>query len=602
MFQSFDLAVDPASVAPRLAGLRARMDALGLDIFLLPRADAHQSEFLPPDQERLAWLTGFSGSAGYAAVLKDGATLFVDGRYTIQAEAQTDTGLFEIVHLVDVGPLTFLEDRLTGGEHIGVDPWLHTRAGMTKLRKLAERKGCDLVMLDSNPIDALWEDRPAPPDAPVARHPLDHAGRSAQDKLEEMQEALRDKEVDAFVITQPENIAWLFNIRGGDVAHMPIALGFAILPASGRPQLFLAPEKLSPDVTAYLADSADLLAPDGFPDALGALGTAKVGIEFAMTAERIAEALDSAGATLVDMADPCTLAKAKKTAAEIAGARTAHLRDGAAVARFLAWFDAESPTGGLDEIAATTKLEDCRRATNRLKDISFDTISGAGPHGAIVHYRVSHDTNRKIEANSLFLIDSGGQYNDGTTDITRTLAVGTPDEAMRRAFTLVLKGMIAISLARFPKGTTGAQLDALARIALWQAGFDYDHGTGHGVGSYLGVHEGPQRISKTGTVALEPGMILSNEPGYYREGAFGIRIENLVLVTEAEPIAGGDKEMLGFETLTFAPIDRRLVVPGLLGEAERAWLNDYHAAVFARLGPEVDDQTRAWLEQACAPV
>ncbi|MEO1198206.1 MAG: aminopeptidase P family protein [Pseudomonadota bacterium] len=604
MFQSFDVLSDPSTVAPRLAALRAHMAKLGLDLLLVPRADAYQNEYLPPDQERLAWLTGFTGSAGYAIISQASAILFVDGRYTLQAAAQTDTSRFEVVHLIDVGPLKHLQTMLQAGQTIGFDPWLHTRAGITKLRDLAKRKGADLAALDSNPVDALWDDRPPPPLAPIAVHPVALAGTAPDAKLEEIRAELSERQADALVITQPDNLAWLFNVRGGDVGHTPLPLGFAVIARESRPTVFFAPEKLDETVRTHLSAHADIAEPGAFLTALTDLGRAgtAVSLSFSATAEQIVRTLEEAGAKLIDKPDPCTLAKAKKTDAEIAGTRTAHIRDGAAIARFLAWFEAEAPKGGLDEIAAATKLEACRRETNQLKDISFDTISGAGPNGAIVHYRVTTDTNRRISSGELYLVDSGGQYTDGTTDITRTLSVSTVTDDQRRAFTLVLKGMIAISTARFPKGTTGAQLDALARINLWTSGFDYDHGTGHGVGSYLGVHEGPQRISKTGHVALESGMILSNEPGYYREGAFGIRIENLVLVTQATQIPGGDIDMLGFETLTFAPIDRALIDPDLLSNDERSWLNDYHTAVYAKLSPDLDEMTRVWLERACAEI
>lgn len=602
MFQSFDDIADPSLGRARLAALREELTRRALTGFIVPRADEHQGEYVPPSAERLKWLTGFSGSAGVAVVLADTAALFVDGRYTLQAGAQVDTTAFEIVDLVSTPPHVWLKTRLRDGDRFGYDPWLHTISGVRNLARAAETAGADLVAVETNPLDAVWSDRPAPPVGRVTVQPIALAGELAAAKIARLQDGLVERKADAVVLTQPDSIAWTFNIRGGDVPHTPIPLAFAILPARGRPALFVDGRKLGTAERAHLEDLAEVAEPDRFAAALAALGAEKatVLLDPAWTAEAVARRVTAAGGVLIEGDDPVTLPKARKNAAEIAGARAAHLRDAAAFARFLAWFDREAPKGGLDEIAVVEALEAFRRETGELVEISFDTISGAGPNGAVVHYRVTRQTNRKVEPGTLFLIDSGAQYRDGTTDITRTLAVGEPTAEMRDRYTRVLKGMIGVATARFPKGTTGAHLDALARMALWQAGLDYDHGTGHGVGSYLSVHEGPQRIAKTGHVALEPGMILSDEPGYYKTGEYGIRIENLILVTEPAPIAGGDRPMMGFETLTLAPFARALIAPALLTRAEIRWIDAYHARVRDAVAPLVDDPTRAWLATATA--
>ncbi|WP_436637855.1 aminopeptidase P family protein [Microbaculum sp. FT89] len=604
MFQTFDDGADPSHGAERLARLRAELERRGLDGFLIPRSDEHQGEYVPPGAERLKWLTGFSGSAGLAVVLKHAAAIFVDGRYTLQVRDQVDTGAFEPLHLIDPGWHAWLEEQLQAGATLGYDPWLHTVAGIRRLEKIAEKTGATLVPTPDNPVDAIWTDRPGPPLGQVVVHPLDVAGRSAADKLADVQKTLAKARAGATVLTQPDSIAWLLNIRGSDVQHTPLPLSFAVVPAEGRPTLLIDSRKLTNTSRAHIEDVADIAEPSEFGPALdeAAGGQGAIRLDPATTARWIADRIEAAGGRTVDGDDPCTLPKATKNAAEIAGARAAHLRDGAAVSRFLAWLDREAASGGVDEIAAATALEGFRAATGQLKEISFDTISGAGPNGAIVHYRVTTDTNRPLEPNSLYLVDSGAQYVDGTTDITRTVAIGAPTADMRRHFTLVLKGHIAIATARFPEGTSGAQIDTLARYPLWQAGLDFDHGTGHGVGSFLSVHEGPQRIAKTGTVPFRPGMIVSNEPGYYRTGHYGIRIENLELVKPPEPVPGGEKALLSFETLTLAPIDRRLVDVALLSEAEKAWLNAYHARVRAEIGPQLDGDDRAWLEAATAPL
>ncbi len=535
-------------------------------------------------------------------VLKDQAAIFVDGRYTLQVREQVDTGAFHALHLIEDGWEKWLEANLTPRSRLAYDPWLHTVAGVRKLTRIAERTGATLVAVADNPLDAVWQNRPAPPLGDINVHPEALAGRPASAKLDDIRASLVAARADAVVLTQPNSIAWAFNIRGRDVPHNPAPLAFAVVPAKGRPTLIVDSRKLTNSARAHLDPLADTAEPGTFGDILDRLEDRTVRLDPATSAQWIAARLLEAGAKLADGDDPCILPKALKTDAEIAGARTAHLRDGAAMVRFLHWLDREAPQGAVDEISAARALEAFRLETGKLKDISFDTISGAGSNGAIVHYRVSTASNRKLEPDTLYLVDSGGQYEDGTTDITRTVAIGEPTGEMRRHFTLVLKGHIAIATARFPEGTSGAQIDTFARYPLWQAGLDFDHGTGHGIGSYLNVHEGPQRISKAGTVALKPGMIISNEPGYYRTGQYGIRIENLLLVREPEEVPGGEKRLLSFETLTLAPIDRRLVDPSLMTPAEIAWLNAYHARVRAEIGPLVEAGDLDWLEGAAAAV
>ncbi|MEP4034219.1 aminopeptidase P family protein [Roseibium polysiphoniae] len=604
MFQTFDDLSDPSCGAPHAALLRAELKQLSLDGFLVPRADAHQGEYVPPHDCRLQWLTGFSGSAGTAAVLMDDAAIFVDGRYTIQVREQVDMDVFPAQHLINEPFTDWLAARLKPGQRIGYDAMLHPVREVRRLQGVCDRAGAELVALDQNPIDAVWKDRPEAPVGAVALHSEKLAGRSASDKIVEIQAAIAAKDAGACVLTQPDSIAWLFNIRGSDVTHNPVPLSFAVVPASGKPSLFIDGRKLSNSVRETLHALVDVEEPQGFKAQLADLGKdgASVMIDPALAGQGIADAIVNAGGKLVEAADPVLLPKAIKNDAEIEGARAAHLRDAVAYAKFLCWFDDIAPSGELDEIGAAEKLEQFRRETGVLKDISFDTISGAGPNGAICHYRVSRKSNLMIPVGRPFLIDSGAQYEDGTTDITRTLAVGEQSAEMKRHFTLVLKGHIAISSARFPLGTSGAQLDTLARIDLWKAGLDFDHGTGHGVGAYLSVHEGPQRIAKTGTVPLKSGMILSNEPGYYPAGEYGIRLENLELVTETSGIEGGERPMLGFETLTLAPFDLRLVDRELLSDAERDWLNAYHAKVLDQLSPLLDDKTLTWLEDATAAI
>jgi Xaa-Pro aminopeptidase len=601
-FQTFEDRNERDKVAGRVAALRAELARRGLDAFIVPRADSQQNEYVPPSEERLAWLTGFTGSAGTAIVLADRAVLFADGRYTVQSRTQTDTTVFDIEHLVDNPPDRWLEANLKAGARLGYDPWLHTAEQTGKLKNACEAVGASLVALDNNPVDALWTDRPAPPTAKIVLHDLEFAGEKSADKLKRIRTELARSRLDALLVSDPQNIAWTFNIRGADVAHTPLPLGYSLIPREGRPGVYFDGRKLDNAVRAALEDLADVREPEVLEKDLAALHGKTVRLDRASAAQALSRLISENGGKVSRGDDPITLMKAVKNRAEIEGSRAAHRRDGAAMARFLAWFDKEAPTGKLTEIDAAAALESFRRDTGALKDISFPTIAGAGPNGAIVHYRVTQATNRRIGKDELFLIDSGAQYEDGTTDITRTLIVGEPTAEMRDRFTRVLKGHIAIATAVFPENTSGAQLDPLARVALWQAGLDFDHGTGHGVGSYLSVHEGPARISRLGTVPLRRGMILSNEPGYYKTAEYGIRIENLVLViAEPEPV-GAEKPVNAFETLTLAPIERRLIETRMLTGKERLWIDSYHSRVLKVIGPLVDASTRKWLEAAARPL
>lgn len=601
MFQTFESQSERGATADRIKELRRLMATQKLDAYLVPRADEHQGEYVPASAARLRFLTGFTGSAGLAVVAKKTAVLFVDGRYTVQAKAEVEPGLIEVSFVPRANVGTWLAEHLPRGGRVGFDPKLHTIAEVERLTSALQPEGVKLVPTASNLVDRVWgrERPPAPKDA-IWLHPQKFAGRSAQDKIADIQKRLKADKQDAVVLTLSDSVAWAFNIRGSDIPHTPVALAFAIVPVSGKPELFIAPEKLEPGVRTHLESFAKIAPPKALDERLKALREAgkRVRLDPGTAGYAFARALGGAK-KIARGADPTLALKAVKNSTEIKGARAAHLRDGIAVTRFLAWLDGAS---GIDEIEAVRKLEGFRRATNQLREISFDTISGSGPNGAIVHYRVSEATNRKLKPGELFLIDSGAQYLDGTTDITRTVAIGKPTAEMRERFTLVLKGHIAIASARFPKGTRGIDLDPFARRALWQAGLDYDHGTGHGIGSYLSVHEGPQSISRAGMAVIEPGMIISNEPGYYKEGAYGIRIENLVLVTELEKVPGGDRETMAFETLTLAPFDRRLIAVDLLTADEIKWLNGYHARVLAALSSELDDEARSWLKVATAPL
>jgi Xaa-Pro aminopeptidase len=603
LFQTFDEAGGPGQGAARIAKLRAELARRGLTGFLVPRADEHQSEYVPKNAERLAWLTGFTGSAGTGVILLDKAALVIDGRYALQAPEQVDTSVVTPVPLAETTVEAWIEANLSAGARLAYDPWLHTANAVKKLEKAAGKAGGSLVPVDMNLVDVIWVNRPLPPSAPIRPHPAVYAGEDSDEKLARIGEKLGKEKIDALVVSDPHNLAWAFNIRGGDIAHTPLPLGYAVIPRDGRPTVFLDPAKVTNEAGSAIGAVADIAAPETLGAALDGLGRdgAKVRIDAATGAVALVRRIEEAGGTVDIGPDPISLMKAVKNAAEIAGARAAHVRDGAIVARFLAWLSREGASGELTEIDAVEKLESLRAETGLLKDVSFPTISGAGPNGAIVHYRVTRKTNRAIRPGELFLIDSGGQYEDGTTDITRTVAIGEPTAEMRDRFTRVLKGHIAIARAVFPKGTSGAQIDGFARLALWNVGLDFDHGTGHGVGSYLSVHEGPQRISKIGGTALEPGMILSNEPGYYKAGAYGIRIENLVLVERRE-IPDAEREMLGFETLTLAPIDRALIDSSLMTIEEIGWLDAYHVRMREKLSPLVDPETRRWLDEATRPL
>jgi Xaa-Pro aminopeptidase len=602
-FQYFDDTTSPSQGPAHIAKLRAEMTRRGFDGFVVPRADEHQGEYVPKSAERLAWLTGFTGSAGTAVILQAKAALVVDGRYTVQAREQVDTGVITPVQLADMSAEEWIADNLPNGGVLAYDPWLHTSDGLKRLEKAVKRAGGKLAPVDINLVDVIWIDRPSPPQAPVRPHPLEYAGETAASKLERIRRKMADAKLDALVVSDPHNFAWAFNLRGGDVGHTPLPLGYAVIPREGRASLFFDPAKVTNEAGAAVGDLAEFVPIATFQGALDALGRGggKVRIDSATGAVALIRRIEAAGGTVDVGADPIALMKAAKNEAEIAGSHAAHLRDGVAVARFLAWLDREAPGGKLTEIDAVEALEAFRVETGALKNISFPSISGAGANAALPHYRVTSSSNRPIENNQIFLIDSGAQYEDGTTDITRTIIVGEPTPEMKDRFTRVLQGHIAIARAVFPRGTNGAQIDAFARKPLWEAGLDFDHGTGHGIGSYLSVHEGPQRIAKTGTTPLEPGMMLSNEPGFYKPGAYGIRIENLILV-EPRSIPGGDREMLGFETLTFTPIDLRLVEPAIMTADEIAWLNGYHASVREKIGPHLDGETRAWLDEATRPI
>jgi Xaa-Pro aminopeptidase len=600
-FQTFRDEGDKTQSAARLSLLRAQMKRQGLDALIFSRADEHQNEYVPPSEERVAWLTGFTGSAAIVVVLADKAALFTDGRYTLQARDQIDGTLFSIEHMVETPASKWLADNLPTGAALGYDPWRTTADGVERLEKAAKEAGARLVAVNSNPLDAVWRDRPAPPLTPVVLHDPKYSGEDAASKIARIREVLGKEKIGVAVLSDPASVAWTFNIRGADVAHTPMPLSWAILPREGEPQLFVDSRKLSNEVRDTLAKLADVREPRELEVELHEAARGKsVRLDQSTAPAKLAEIVQAAGGSISKGADPVTNLKAVKNDTEIAGMRAAHLRDGVALTRFLAWLDREAPRGNVSEIDAVAALETFRRETGKLKEISFPTISGAGPNGAIVHYRVTEATNRKLKSGELFLIDSGAQYEDGTTDVTRTVAIGKPSAEMRERFTLVLKGHIAVARAVFPEGTAGAQLDPFARRALWEAGLDFDHGTGHGVGSYLSVHEGPARISKLGSAALLPGMILSNEPGYYKAGAYGIRIENLLLVEKRK--GGIEKPLLGFETLTFAPVDLRLVDATLMTPDEIDWLNAYHAQVREKIGGQLDANDRNWLDRATAPL
>jgi Xaa-Pro aminopeptidase len=596
-----------STYADRLKALREQLKANQLDGFVVPLTDEHMSEYVGSYAQRLAWLTGFEGSAGSAVVLPEEAAIFVDGRYTLQVRQQVSPTEWSYQSVPETSTTEWLKEHAPEGARIGYDPWLHTRDWVTKAKEALASRGAELVPVARNPIDEVWKDRPEASKAHLIVQPEQYAGKSAAEKRTEIGDWLAKQHADAAVLSALDSIAWAFNIRGADVTHTPVALAYALVHADGTSDLFVASEKIGPDVRQHLGNGVRLHERAEFETALADLKGKTVVVDPERAVAAIFEALERAGAKVVPTRDPTILPKAIKNPAEVAGQKAAQERDGAVISKFLHWIDEEAPKGGLDELKASDHLEALRRANPELRDLSFDSISGAGPNGAIVHYRSSEKTNRKLEKGTLYLIDSGGQYVDGTTDITRTVPIGEPTDEMRDRFTRVLKGHIAIATAVFPKGTRGSQLDSFARRPLWEAGLDYAHGTGHGVGSFLAVHEGPQRISPVGSSQsggdepLQAGMIISNEPGYYKTGEYGIRIENLVLVVPRE-IEGAEKEMLGFETLTFAPIDRRLIDVQMLDPEELIWLNCYHAHVLAKIGPNLNGTDLDWLRQACAPI
>lgn len=605
MFQSFDVTSEKSEGPARVAALRARMSDLKIDAFIVPHSDEHQNEYLPARAERLAWLTGFTGSAGAAVILTEAAHVFSDGRYTVQLREQTDGNTFEHHDSTKAGPALNMDKWATKDMRVGIDPWLHTMAGIAAFETAAEKAGATLVKLDENPLDTVWTDQPDAPNGKVSIHDMQYAGVQPKQKLNEIAKAVREAGADVTVLTDPTSICWAFNIRGSDLTHMPLALCFAIVQKQGEPMLFIDENKLDTTEEAYLTQLARLSPINDLETALASLGEAELNVllDPSLVSAKISEILEKSGATVVKGDDPCRLPRACKNRVERKGAMEAHKRDGAAMVEFLKWLD-DQKADGLDEIIIARKIEQARIETGErlgvpLKEISFDTISGAGPNAALPHYRVNTQSNRKVKDGDLVLVDSGGQYEDGTTDITRVIPIGEPSDEKRRHFTLVLKGMIAISEAKFPVGTRGIDIDAFARQALWAEGFDYAHGTGHGVGSYLGVHEGPQGIHRRSMIAFEPGMIVSNEPGYYKEGSHGIRIENLLVVNPPKVPEGGDIEMLSFTTLTLCPIDRRLIDVSMLTVAEKRWVNSYHGKVRTELSKLIEDEdTLHWLEKA----
>ncbi|MFP1633525.1 aminopeptidase P family protein [Zhengella sp. ZM62] len=607
-FQSFESTSDPRNAAARMEALRKVLLRENVHGVLVPRADEHQGEYVASYAERLSWLTGFTGSAGMALIASQTAVIFVDGRYTEQVRLQTDPALFGYEDLVSNPPSAWIEANWKPGWKLGIDPWLHTIGEVERISTALGKVGGELVMLEGNPVDAVRTDRPAPPLEPVQIHPVERAGVLARDKLAALATAIRDAGADACVLTDPSSLAWAFNIRGSDVPHTPLALGFAIVSAKGNHQVFMDKRKMTREVEAYLTQLCDIRPPSELDDAVAELARKgrTVGLDPQLAAEKLRILATGNGGRWLSMPDPARLPRACKNPTELQGARGAHRRDGVAMARFLAWLDRQEP-GTVTETSAVVALESARilagqEAQMPLKDISFDTISGAGPNGSIMHYRVTHKSCRTLARGELYLVDSGGQYEDGTTDITRTVPVGEPTDEMCRRYTIVLKGLIAVSTIRFPAGTRGCDIDPLARAAHWKAGVDFAHGTGHGVGSFLSVHEGPQRIAKTGIQPLLEGMILSNEPGYYKPGHYGIRLENLIAVTPAQDVRGGDIAMHGFETLTLCPFDRRLILPEMLDREEIEWLDAYHARVLEEIAPALEEPDRDWLKMACAPM
>lgn len=595
----------PKMGAARLKALRAEMKRQKIDGFIVPHSDEHQGEYLPVRAERLAWLTGFTGSAGFAVILAKKAALFVDGRYTLQVRNQADGALYAFPHLSEQPPAQWAAEHLPKKARLGYDPWLLTPQQVMRFQQACRFAGATLVAIKNNPIDTIWTAQPPPPLSPVKVLGNLFTGKSSTSKRKQLSKQLAQNTVDATILTAPDSICWLLNIRGGDVPFSPLVLSFAILHTNATLDLFIDQRKLSASVIRHLSESVRIHDADALGPALDQLGKKNKVVQLSKdnVPAWIYDRLTKANAKIIAGADPCQGAKAGKTSTELDGIRAAHRRDGAALTKFLAWLAKRGPYGRVTEIQAADVLEEFRRENDYFQGLSFPTISGAGPNGAIVHYKVTPQTNQLLSSGSLYLVDSGGQYLDGTTDVTRTIAIGKPTAQMREHFTRVLKGHIALGAARFPYGTTGTQLDVLARQSLWQAGLDYDHGTGHGVGHFLNVHEGPQRISKApSSVPLEPGMVISNEPGYYKTGAYGIRIENLVTVIKQQDRKRNKKESLAFETLTLAPIDLNLVEVPLLNTEEKSWLNTYHERVQKIISPLVDSTTRRWLKSATKPI
>ena len=604
MKQTFDIRGGAAVGRANLPKLRQKMRDLQLDYLFVPHEDEYNNEYLPDAYQRLTWISGFTGSSGCAVIGQDRATMFVDGRYTLQAADQLDSALFETLTVAQPAhPFNWLAVQDLTGKVVGYDPKLSSPNAVSAFSAAVAKAGGTIQRLATNPIDDAWSDQPPVPLAPVAPYPLEYAGVSAADKRAAIGQTLKADKADAAIITAPASLAWAFNVRGGDVMCTPLPLGRAILHADGTADLFLAEAKVSSNLREHLGNGVRLHKIEALEDGLAGLSGKTVSLDPATASAWFFETLENIGAKVLPAQDPCALPKARKNEAELAGTKAAHIRDGAALTKFLHWLDTEAQSGEVTEIEAVTKLESLRDETGKLNDLSFETISGAGPNGAIVHYRVSTATNRKLERGSLFLVDSGGQYDDGTTDVTRTVPIGTPTGEMKTRYTQVLKGHIALAVVRFPPGTTGTHLDTLARHALWQAGVDYGHGTGHGVGVYLGVHEGPQRIAKAwNATPLEAGMIVSNEPGYYKANEFGIRIENLQFVTAPAPIKGGEIDMFGFENLTWAPLARDLIDVDILTGSEREWVNTYHTAVWDKIGALLESDVKAWLEAACRKI
>ncbi|WP_412545618.1 aminopeptidase P family protein [Maricaulis sp. MIT060901] len=601
--QTFDVKGGPQFGRDNVPKLRSELQALGLDGFLVPHEDEYDNEYLPDCNERLLWISGFSGSAGAAIVMKDRAAVFVDGRYTLQVRQQADGDIFDYRDLVEEGLSGWIESQARSGEKIGYDARLHSPASLKRLQVSAHRAGVELVSVETNPIDTAWTDRPAAPMAEINPQPMEFAGEEHTSKRHRIGIAIERGAADAAVITAPPSIAWLFNIRGGDVSRAPLPLAAAIINKDGTATLFVEPKKLTDETRSHLGNEVAIRPESEFAAGLQEMQGKTVRVDASTASAWVYDQLNAGGAVVQELEDPVMRPKATKNAAEVEGSRQAHIRDGAAITKFLHWLDTEAQSGEIDEIQAARKLEEIRMELPELRDLSFDTISGAQGNAAFAHYRVSEESNLKLVPGSLYLVDSGGQYPDGTTDITRTVPIGQATAEMRTQFTRVLKGHIALSRVRFPVGTTGTQLDTLARLPLWEAGFDYDHGTGHGVGAFLSVHEGPQRISKApSAVALEPGMIVSNEPGYYKEDGYGIRVENLQVVSPAKGIPEGERDMLGFETLTMAPIHKDLIDLHLLTPAELAWMDEYHAEVRNRILPLVEGDVADWLLKATEPL